>query len=56
MPKKNKDYFMNITTQTGTSRPALLSLAGGLSFFIVFIFGTLLALIPKREVLYECAK
>lgn len=32
---------MNITTQTGTSRPALLSLAGGLSFFIVFIFGTL---------------
>jgi len=38
MPKKEKDYFMNITTTTANSRPALLSLAGGLSLFIAFIF------------------
>ncbi len=29
---------MNITTTTANSRPALLSLAGGLSLFIAFIF------------------
>ncbi|EAS43046.1 hypothetical protein P3TCK_11389 [Photobacterium profundum 3TCK] len=38
MPKKEKDYFMNITTPTANSRPALLSLAGALSLFIAFIF------------------